>query len=322
MQRVVEFIGACARTGTYNTLLERDAPHLASCISPEEIRAAADRFSYSDASRAHRDRHLGNVILIDILEQKFHSYRDMGCSILRQLAEPTVFAALNAGHVILSVGDYPKQNMQRTFIDSGHNHPDGPIHLARLLDACNPAMFARALAANGLLGDPDGALTLAKAAMNIFQVQGPLHCRINPTKDFGAFFRDIMVMPLYVLIHNRKTKPPEQLRLREVAGILQILLAAWRKIRLQALECLMPIANRFDAATILWAMESTLPQICLAYDGVFKAGMHELYVESLGHLEITAILQQRKNYKFSLLLKAAQILYLLDHDHPLRTHCM
>jgi hypothetical protein len=320
--RVVNFLVARARAGTYRHILLRDYPQIALSLTPEAIRESAENLSYSAASQARLDRHLGAVLLLDILPQKFHSYRDFGCSILRQLCEPTIFRALREGHVILSVGDYPKQKLERNFLLAGQNHPDGALHLPHLFKLCSDTLYQRALQANGLQDTTEGQETLAKAAMNLFQVQGPLHCRINPTKDAGNFWRDIFIAPLYQRIHQRKQKCPDTLHMRDVAAMLEILHAGYLQIREQVLECLQPLASRFDASAVLWFFEDTLPLISYSYDGVFKAGMYEHYLDALAQLELHAICQQRKNYKFSLLLKVAQILFLKDTSHPLYAYRM
>ena len=178
-------------------------------------------------------------------------------------------------------------------------------------------MFLRALAANQLQENEEGLATLALAAMNIFQLQGPLHCRINPTKDAGVHWWHILIAPFYQLIRQRKQKCPETLHLREITALLEILHAGYLQIRELVLECLKPIAGRFDASALLWFFEDTLPLISLSYDGIFKAGMYEQYLFALSSLEMQAICQQRRNYKFSLLLKAAQMLWLQDTEHPL-----
>lgn len=73
-------------------------------------------------AQIRRDRDQSSVYLVDILQQKFHSYLDVGRAILRLLAQPTVFGALRAGHVIPSVGDHPKQLMERRLLLAGMLH--------------------------------------------------------------------------------------------------------------------------------------------------------------------------------------------------------
>ena len=132
VERIVGFMKTCAEKGSFRYTLMEQYPELALSYSPEDIRRKADTYSYSGASQARLDRYLGEVMLLDLLEQMFHSYRDVARSILRQLCEPTIFRALREGHVVFSVGDYPKQNMERILLLAGRNHEHGPLHLAKL----------------------------------------------------------------------------------------------------------------------------------------------------------------------------------------------
>lgn len=196
---------------------------------------------------------------------------------MRQLLERTVFQALREGHILISVGDYPKQAMSRMFLLSGKNHPDKELHLARLFKACDETIYEEVLAAHDLQDDEAGQTELARAAMNLFQLQGPLHCRINIAKDAAKHWHNILIAPLHRLIHNT-TKCPETLHMREVMAYLQILHAGFLQIRSQVDACLIPIADRFDASALLWFFYDTLPLISFPYDGIFKVCLTEVFL--------------------------------------------
>lgn len=290
--------------------------------SPASIRDKVDSLSYGRASHTAKERKTKSALLIDILEQPFKSYPDVATSLLRLMACPTIFQITSNGGVLLSVGDWPKQQMERLLIlqGDGRHHDDdelgsGPIRLAKLLKLCSPMMYTRALEANGL--DPsseDDACVLANALQNILQVLGPLHCRINPIKDIWKFWHSIFLGPLNMAIRKRSIYNEKQMPLRDITALCEILLAGYESIRDAVRETLIPIANRFDASALLFLFESTLPLANTLYDGVYKSGLHEQYKEGLCFLQFQMLLWQRHNYKYAVLYKIASMLWHKDHS--------
>jgi hypothetical protein len=76
-------------------------------------------------AQASKDRYMRNVRLLDIVDRSFRSYNDVAVSIMNQLLVGPIFEALRLGHVIPSVGDHPKQLLERKLLMQ--------IHLAALL---------------------------------------------------------------------------------------------------------------------------------------------------------------------------------------------
>ena len=143
-----------------------------------------------------------------------------------------------------------------------------------------------------------------------------LPCTLSMQQDIRGDWFHTFVAPLHMLMRG-KTSCNKDLNLRETSVLLSILCAAYREVRKEAHELLQPILSRFDASSLLWFFENTLPLVVYAYDGLLKAGTPELYRTSLACLAIHATMRQRKNYKFALPYKIDDILYLIDSDHPL-----
>lgn len=130
----------------------------------------------------------------------------------------------------------------------------GPLYLASLLEACSEdtGLFSRALDANGLQDDDAGREVLGKAAVNIYQVLGPLHCRINPMKDVRTFWFEIFIKQFHMRVRGKQSCPAN-LVMREVASYLEIFMVAYLRLRAQILECLRnpAISFRYEVAMFL-----------------------------------------------------------------------
>lgn len=114
------------------------------------------------------------------------------------MANPAIFRVLADDGIIVSVGDHPKQLLERILLLQGDGRTaegegeGGPLRLALLLKAADPKGFARALKANGLSDDEDGQRAYARAAMNLYQVYFVVHSSPFVSSVFGlkyAVFR-------------------------------------------------------------------------------------------------------------------------------------
>jgi hypothetical protein len=285
------------------------------------MRRRVEQHEYAGASTAYKERMMQDVLLMDILPQPFKSYLDMARSILRQLASAPLFSHLEANYIVVSVGDWPKQHHERIFLLQGDGRGDsiseykGASYLGHLFYIADPDLFLNIMDRHAMENLDCAKERIGKAAMNIHQELGPLHLKINPVKDFGMFWFEILLSPLHFSATNTKLKAKPHLR--QITGLLEVLNAAWLKIRVAARPALLRHAHRFDAGALLWALENTLPLCMILYDVVFKSGQSALYFEGLCHLEVQMVLWQRHNYDRGLLYKLDSTAYLKKIGHNL-----
>jgi len=164
--------------------------------------------AYGIKDEVERDRTMNNFAVIDVLQQNFKSYKSFCISLLTMLNTPEIFDLLDSGIVMLSPGDFPKSNFERFLIRQGVIKD--PAYLASLLKTADPQRFNILVCYLKLkfqMSDAsDEAETqimnpIGMAALRIRIELGPLHCKINPAKDFSqcSVWFDCLLCPLYFM---------------------------------------------------------------------------------------------------------------------------
>ena len=165
-------------------------------------------------------------------------------SIQRQLASPLIFPLVEEKYILVSVEDWPKQHHERLLLLQGDGrHPNGAAYLGHLLYVSSPEIFEKIVHthAHGM-SDAEAKHRIGTAAMQMHQVLGPLHCKINPAKDAGKFWKPTLLGPLYHMSTGKAL--PEKAHLRTIVGLLEVLYAGWMSVRNQARPLLLQFAHR------------------------------------------------------------------------------
>ena len=82
-------------------------PALRDTLSDEDtISERADNKKYSKTSDMAQQRHMSNVVLVEILEQNFKSYLEMLLAMMQPLKIPSAFRYLEAGYIAVCPGDF------------------------------------------------------------------------------------------------------------------------------------------------------------------------------------------------------------------------
>jgi len=151
--------------------------------------------------------------LVDIIQQPFHSFKEICVSILTTMNAPGIFELLQSGHIFLCPGDHPKQQAGRKILRQGI--VKGPKYLAKLLQTSNLTLYNSLKARVVPLCSADEcAEVIGKSAMNLRQELGPLHIKLNPPKDiFRTWFDQIFNIAFFVSTGKRMCVNPH---LREV----------------------------------------------------------------------------------------------------------
>eukprot|EP00121_Abeoforma_whisleri_P007109 Awhi_evm2s6479 len=79
-------------------------------------------------------------------------------------------------------------------------------------------------------------------------------------------------------------KVPDKIHLREQVALVEILNAAYIKLRTIVTPTLIAHGQKFDASALRWFFEHTLPLACLLYESIFKNGKGLLYKQGLAML--------------------------------------
>lgn len=252
----------------------------------------------------------GSYVHIDTLNQPFHSYENICTAILRWLLVPPIFNALASDVVMIMPGDWPAQELERNIIQQGWLK--SPEYLAQLFQSANKDLYDKLhkwiSSEYSLTEDIEIQKQIGNAAMNIWTELGPLHIRINPPKDIFKKWYDILYNPLYHSVHGNTM--PINPHMREIIFYTEVLFAAWLKIRDEALSLLLPLIERFDIASYIWLIESSMALPCWSYDVFFKNALMDQYYNLLAYSSLEAIMKKRKHYKYALPRKIWHYIHL------------
>jgi hypothetical protein len=82
----------------------------------DQLQHVLQQYGYARATQAHMDRKMDGLVLLALLQQSFKSYADFATALLRLLEDSAVFEFLEAGNVVISTGDHPKQKLERRLL--------------------------------------------------------------------------------------------------------------------------------------------------------------------------------------------------------------
>jgi hypothetical protein len=289
---------------------------------------------------------------VDILIQPFKSYQEVIRSLVRQIAQPSIFKKLKNGEIILSMGDHPKVVLEATVCLQGWEDPNAPWKCKKLLGqllrtgcgACSKgnagarmdlwSKFLETAGGGVAISDDEAALKLAgEICRNILpKGPGPLHSHLNPLTDVAKYWH-FFFNKLHLKAEG--VKLPSKFKAREVALWAKVTLAGWEEIRSEAkpyLESVIDAApgGRFDLCAILNLLEHTLPMVLLTYPTFVRSDIRgtppseleepNLYRQARAFLCVDACVHHRKNYAAAWLYEINQELYWKRTKHSLFDH--
>jgi hypothetical protein len=265
---------------------------------------------YSQADQDCYD--LKSLALVKLIERPFHSNADSCVSILTTMTAPHMFKNLRHGLVCFNPGDLPAYRTARNILRQGVLQ--SPKHLASLLEMSSKELFAKLVSIAKLDGVSDADMydEIGKAAMNIRPELGVLHIKINPIKDIFRAWFDQLFNPVYCAAHKGKKLMNANPSMREMLHMVECMYAAYHVIRPQVRQLLLPLCslNRPDAGGFLHLFEWSMTMACVNYDTFFRTNQLELYYDLLNYSAVDAYMKNRKNYKYALLLKIENMVWL------------
>eukprot|EP00051_Salpingoeca_urceolata_P024758 m.437681 g.437681 ORF g.437681 m.437681 type:complete len:1133 (-) comp20273_c1_seq28:783-4181(-) len=255
-----------ATDGGYNRAPEHE------CWNTESLRERTGSVNYASATAQDINLKCANAKLLEVLDQPFHSHGDMLRALMVVFKTDVLREMLSADFILLSVGDYPKQALQRTLLFQTNRHPASTgNHFGMLCRAADPKTFDSIAQKEGHDTVEETEVFLGNMAQNIVQVSGPLHYKLNQCKDIVEAWFQPLFNRLNVLYEG--TELPKSPHMRSIAIMCDAVFIAWWHIRDSALPLLQPFKHRFDVAALLWLLENRLPMAVLSYDVVFKKNM-------------------------------------------------
>jgi hypothetical protein len=285
-------------------------PHF---LSKEAYRA---RMNITEYSGGYQFAGMKNYTHLKTLPQGYKKYDEFARSIMTQMEAPHQLASLRRGEVKVRPADYPGHQYEFNIINQGVIQ--SPEKLSALFREADPSLFEKlkstALADGVDAGDVDKEI--GKAALNIQQEVGPLHIKLNPPKDIFRAWYDILFNPVFFDATGgcMAINPP----LREILHHCECAFAGYMMIRDWLLDLLLPDCHkRADIAAYLWLFEVSLATCMVNYDAFFRNNVMDMYYCLLSFSAMEAYLKARKNYKFVILLKIENMIFLFKHHRGL-----
>jgi len=282
-------------------------------LTPEQIRLRLDPHDYANQRPEYVNRTLSNVIMVDHLPVEGKSIGEMALGFLSLLAQPNIFAYLNSGYTAPMASDNPIQLFVWNLRWQAKRSPDDVGAFLRSADV-NNTYIPRIEAALKSGREKIVNKSIGQAVLHVLPGIGELHQKINPISDIGMSpWRDILLEPLQKAALGKKLgKTP---KLREIANLLEGVNAGYLIIRKHYYPVLEKL-RRFDAASLIYFLDHTLPLALLSYNVLYKPGMSvDLHKKVLSMKWIMAIIRRRRNYDKAYPL----LLALRDHltnNHP------